>query len=281
MSDFNHASRRSFITASAATMAAYSSQSLLAQKAKKKRGKKGLSIIARKPEAKKVLSDLKADWFYAWGGRRPEGVAANIKFTPMVFGYWGQNAKIKEAAKIAKEAGIENLLGFNEPDRKKQGNTSVEKALKGWRVMMETGMRLGSPSCVHPDGEWMKEFMEKAKKQKLKVDFVCMHSYGSTNADSFLRRVEKVHRMFKKPVWITEFACGDWNAKSPAQNKHKPDKVLKFMEKVFSELDRRDYVERYAWFPAGQNNNALATSALYDSKFRLTKLGRFYRDHES
>jgi len=278
---FKEKTRRSFMRASAGAMAAFSSESLLAQTRGKQKGKKGLSIKAKNDKAKKVISDLHADWFYAWGGKRPGGVDEKIKFTPMIFTYWGEDQKIAKIGRLTKEAGGKNLLGYNEPDRENQGNVTMKRAIKGWKALQETGLRLGSPACVHPDGEWMKEFMAQAKKEKLKVDFVCLHSYGGTSSKAFLQRLEKVRKMYGKPIWITEFACGDWNAKSPEQNKHHPDKVLKFMETVFPALDRLDYIERYAWFPAGQKSNALGTSALYDSNFKLTKLGKFFRDHKS
>ena len=43
---------------------------------------------------------------------------------------------------------------------------------------MKTGLRLGSPVCVHPDNAWMKAFMQGVAERKLRVDFICMHSYG-------------------------------------------------------------------------------------------------------
>lgn len=274
-------SRRSFISTSAGAISALAAGQLQGSPNVKphQKGKKGLSLIAKKNKAKKILSDLQADWFYGWGPKRPEGIDPKIEFIPMIFSYWGQKQNIKKTGIRTKEKGGKNLLGFNEPDRKKQGNISVEKALKAWPLLTETGLRVGSPSCVHPDGDWMKEFMAKAKAKNLQIDFVCLHSYGSTNAKAFLQRLEKIHRLYQKPIWITEFACGDWSAKSPKENKHKPAAVLRFMETVFPALDKLDYIERYAWFPPSQKNNALSTSALYDSNWQLTRLGEFYRDH--
>lgn len=128
------------------------------------------------------------------------------------------------------------------------------------------------------DSEWMEAFMEGVKKRKLRVDFVCVHSYGGPSAKGFVNRLKKVHRMFRKPIWITEFAVGDWEAASVEQNRHRPESVLRFMEEVLPMLDRLDFVERYAWFPATQDNSALGTSALFDQDGKLTKLGECYRD---
>ena len=37
------------------------------------------------------------------------------------------------------------------------------------------------------------------------------------------------------------------------------------MQELLPQLDAMDIVERYAWFPAGQDNSALGTSALFDN----------------
>jgi hypothetical protein len=89
--------------------------------------------------------------------------------------------------------------------------------------------------------------------------------------------LESVHKLYKKPLWITEFACGDWEAKSVAQNRHRPEQVLKFMKEVLPKLEKCAFVERYAWFPAGANSAALGTSALFDPAGELTPLGKFYQ----
>ena len=50
------------------------------------------------------------------------------------------------------------------------------------------------------------------------------------------------------------------------------------MEKALPALEKLDFVERYAWFPAKPDNRALGTSALFDAAGELTPLGEFYRD---
>ncbi len=196
----------------------------------------------------------------------------------MIWEYTGDPQFVENIAAAAKKEGTKELLGFNEPDQAKQANMSLEKALAAWPILEKTGLRLGSPACVHPDNEWMKAFMEGVKKRQLRVDFVCIHSYGKPDARAFLNRLEAIHRLYRKPIWITEFAIGDWQAKSPAGNKFKPEEVLRFMEDVLPQLDKLDFLERYAWFPADSGSNALGTSALWDADGKLTRLGECYRD---
>ena len=49
------------------------------------------------------------------------------------------------------------------------------------------------------------------------------------------------------------------------------------MEKLLPELDKREYVERYAWYPFGADDPYGGVSALFDySTGELTKLGELY-----
>jgi hypothetical protein len=90
--------------------------------------------------------------------------------------------------------------------------------------------------------------------------------------------LEQVHQLYGKPIWITEFAVGDWTAESVTENRFSPDQVLRFMEQVLPRLDRLDFVERYAWYSAKPDDKALGTSALFDAEGKLTRLGECYRD---
>ncbi|HEY0864475.1 MAG TPA: glycoside hydrolase family protein [Lacunisphaera sp.] len=276
--------RRQFLHLSAAATALSLAPALRPQAASAKEvlrsgaRKRGLGQAVKIPDWAARLAALRCQWFYSWNHRLPEGVPPGIEFVPMVFRYGGKPEVVAAAADSARKSGCGTLLGFNEPDGKEQGNMTVEQALEAWPLLMETGLRLGSPGCIHPDKEWMTAFMEGVKQRQLRVDFVCVHSYGGPNAEALVQRLEKVHQTFGCPVWITEFAVGDWTAKSVDQNRHKSEDVLRFMEKVLPMLDRLDFVERYAWFPAKPDNRALGTSALFDENGALTRLGECYRD---
>lgn len=240
--------------------------------------KKGLGIGIKSKDWEDRLKELRVKWFYTWNYNIPDGAPEGSAFVPMVWGAWKDPEPMIKAAEAAKAAGIKELLGFNEPDQKKQSNISVEQALALWPLLEKSGLRIGSPGCVQPDGDWMKAFMPAAAKQKLKIDFVCVHSYGGPSADALVKRLEMIHKLYGKPIWITEFAVGDWNAKSVEENRHKPESVLRFMEQVLPRLEKLDYVERYAWFPAARSSVSLGTSALFDETGKLTRLGECYRD---
>lgn len=270
--------RRDFLATTSALSLALALGAQVAPSAKPSR-KKGLCLSTKKGSGwQEKVQALQPAWLYTWGGSRPEGLPAIVEFIPMVWGYWGQDAPILKLGEKATAAGQRELLGFNEPDGKDQANVPVEKALAAWPALMKTGLRLGSPACVHPDNDWMKAFMKGVEERKLRVDFISMHSYAGPDADGLVNRIQAVSKAYgRRPVWLTEFAVGDWDAKTREQNRHKPEQVLAFMRKVLPKLEALECLERYAWFPASEANAALGCSALLDSAGKLTALGEHYR----
>ena len=244
--------------------------------------KKGLCLSAKTRSPERVAEFLKAvnsRWMYNWNIEPPEILPAGIEFVPMI--YQGREISPKTAGRVkslARQKGSRELLGFNEPDAPKQGNTSVRQALDAWPKLQATGLRLGSPATVHPDNEWMTEFMKGVDDRGLRVDFICMHSYGGPGVDSLLKKIRKVHDMFKRPIWITEFAVADWEAKTAAENRHKPEKIAGFVSELLPRLEAMDIVERYAWFHGGVSGGPLATSKLFNANGSLTVVGKAYRD---
>lgn len=246
--------------------------------------KKGLGVTTKK-ESRWLdkIEKLNIDWFYSWGSNAPEDVPEDVQFMPMIWGYYQKKTPgtLDKLHVLAKNGDFPALMGFNEPDQKDQSNMAVEKALDAWPTLMELGVPLASPGCVHPDREWMIEFMEGVEERNLRVDYVCVHSYGGPSAKHLLERLNNVYMKFGRPIWLTEFAVGDWTAKSVQENKHSPEIVAAFMQDVLPMLDEAEFVDRYAWFPAGLDNRALGTSALFDQEGELTKLGKIYAAHPS
>lgn len=231
------------------------------------------------------VADLNVSWHYSWGYSLPMPEPRGVEFVPMVWSYWGKGKAFSQTIDDLKagQAGgrLNNLLGFNEPDGKEQANLTVEQALEAWPELQRTKLRLGSPAPVHADGEWMKSFMAKAKAKGYRVDFVCVHSYPGPSPDAFIKYIETIHKLYGKPIWITEFAVADWQAKSLAENRFSEGKVLEFMKAVLPRLDQLDFVERYAWFGPWPENPALGTSSLFKPDGTLSALGKFYAQHGS
>jgi hypothetical protein len=243
--------------------------------------KKGFCWGLKKDENwRKKLTDLKAKWFYSWCSELPEDLPAGLEFVPMIWTlrYTPPEAVFSRLSADFADGKFKVLMGFNEPDQAKQANMTVEEALDAWPKLMELNIPLASPGCVHPDREWMKEFMKGVEERKLRVDYVCAHSYGGPSAKALLHRMQQVYDMFGKPIWITEFGVGDWQAQDISKNRHSVASVTKFMQEVIPLLNESKIIDRYSWFSAKPDNRALGTSALFDEAGNLTSLGECYAE---
>ena len=277
---FGHMNRRNFIQLGLAATAGTFLPGCVTQALESSttfNPKRGLGITTKPgSQWREKLELCGARWFYSWGSRSPERVSGGIEFVPMIFGKAAGESLRKTCEEIRKQGGKE-LLGFNEPDQEHQSNMTVAQALELWPQFMEMDLRLGSPACVHPDQEWMRAFMKGVAERYLRVDFVTVHSYGGLSVDGLMTQLAAVHQQFQRPLWITEFAVGDWQAKTRAENRYKPEQIVKFMEELLPRLDRCEFVERYAWFPAKPDNRALGPCALFNEDGSLTPVGQAYR----
>ena len=243
----------------------------------KKRGV-GVSLKPKFREASlKRTRELKAAWISSWS-KDPVAVIDGEQGLDLVPMAWGRNAvDTKEWATRQQSGDYRELLGFNEPDSNKQANMTVAEALALWPKLEATGLRLGSPATAKTKGEWMKEFMAGVEEKGLRVDFIAVHRYGGVDPERFLKSLKELHEKYKRPIWITEFAVADWKAAKSGKSRYSSEQVYKFMETVLPQLEKLDYVERYAWFSPSRDKPALAHSALFDGKGSLTRLGKLYQ----
>lgn len=271
--------RRTFL---AAALSATMGPSLLAKQEVNRRQKKGFCITVRDGSRwQQKLKALNASWFYCWNAQVPEGVPAGVEFCPMIWGGAGKNVekKCRTMAGLVAAKEVQHVMGFNEPDQPDQSDLSVEQAVKWWPRLMELGVPLVSPGCVHPDRDWMQEFMAEVERRNYRVDFVAVHTYGGRNLEALMRRLRGVHETFGRPLWITELAVADWNATNIERNHHSPDAVAQYMRQLLPALEAADFVDRYAWFSASPDHAALGSSALFTDEGHLTPLGEIYSEH--
>jgi len=221
-----------------------------------------------------------ANWCYNWGVA-PVGTAMkDIEFVPMI---WDEkHVNPKDLATVKTRGKV--LLTFNEPNAKNQANMTVEEALSLWPQLEATGMRLGSPAPTREaalNGGWLDRFMQGIKAKGYRVDFVCVHHYSANYeapqaAAAELRDyLSRVHELYGRPVWLTEFALANWN--TPATSKQQRT----YIKEAVAMLENLPFVERYAWFAMQRfkgDNNALANSHLTDDTRKLNPTGIAYRD---
>jgi hypothetical protein len=199
----------------------------------------------------KALADSNVGWFYTWssgkGGIKPP---RGVEFVPMIH---DAGSVTRAELHRAKKQGS-TLLGFNEPDRADQAHMTVNQALDLWPRLQSTGMRLGAPAVATGGdvaGGWLDKFMKGAAARHYRVDFIPLHWYGADfnaqRATGQLRSyIEAVHKRYKKPVWLTEYALIDFSSGTPRY----PAKAQQaaFVKKSTAMLQRLPYVRRYAWF---------------------------------
>lgn len=245
--------------------------------------KKGFGIVTKSAGWSQKITKLNVAWHYSWGHELKNDEPDSVEFVPMIWGAWSDTAavvsKIEQVIQYKEQGRVKYLLGFNEPDNKDQANMPVERAIAYWPKLMEAGLPLGSPGCVHADREWMQNFMTEIEQRNYRVDFICVHWYGGANVQSLVNHLKKVYELYNRPIWITEFAPADWNASSVENSNITKEKAATFMKEVLPELDKLDFVHRYAWFSAKKSNAALGNAALFYDNGNLTPLGKYYRNY--
>jgi Glycosyl hydrolase catalytic core len=210
-----------------------------------------------------VVKQFNASWYYGWSINRPSFGAMN--FIPMT---WGKGtATVTDVNYLVNRKDVNHLLSFNEPDNPGQSNIpSIDTAIARYRVMMQTGLRLGSPAVEQNNalaaGKWLPIFMDSARAKKLRIDYVCLHWYdwgsetSNTGGDTVV--AEQVFTRFKAYVerarltypdqkfWLTEYNC------NPSRNA-RPNLIKYFMQLSSEWLNTVPYVERYAYFQTRTN----------------------------
>ena len=236
--------------------------------------KKGAAGQAK--DAGSLYLESGVSWTYNWHPAPSSAMPAGVEFVPMI---WGKR-DIPEIEAVEKKDGV--LLGFNEPEREKQANLTVEEALDLWPKLEATKLRLGSPAPAgggaRPGG-WLDRFMAGSKERGYRVDFICLHWYGENYnpevATKFLKSyLTAVHDRFQKPIWLTEFALKNYkNNAAPATVAEQQQ----FMLKALPMLEKLPFVERYSWFVFNSNRKAKTDSwYLLDSSGQLSELGKTY-----
>ena len=181
-----------------------------------------------------------------------------------------KESDFKRSKVIANNQKARVLLGFNEPERAKQGNVTIKRALELWpkleEVAKQRNLRIGSPapSSNQAGMQWLARFMEQADDKGLKVDFIAVHWYRGTDAGKFEQFVDDLADKYDRPIWITEF--NGWAGSEPEHYRFLKDS-LKFLEKSKE-------VERYAYF----NVKAGKTHSLLKKDGTMTRMGELYQE---
>lgn len=189
-------------------------------------------------------------WYYNWKISNYVIISNRSTFVPMVW----RGADVTTANLNTAKTYGNTLLTFNEPDNKDQSNMTYSEALSYWPTLQASGMRLGSPAVSNDTDPsqasgWLWNFMQGAKANNYRVDFMCLHYYmGATNAsdpvgtaNKVIANIKAVYALYGKPIWITEFSLTYGLNTLPSQEST-------FMQTIIPQLESLPYVEKYCWW---------------------------------
>ena len=225
-----------------------------------------------------TVTALASEWYYGWS--LDKNSFTNKQYVPMT---WGRTSATDiNVLNLINRKDIDHLLSFNEPDNTAQSNISVDTAIARYRVMLRTGLRLGSPACKEENtfgaGKWLPTFMAQAQTLRMRVDHIAIHWYDwgnfSNNQATDSLTAERVFQRFQSfiqntrsaypnmPIWITEYNA-NVNRSSIT--------VQKYFMKLSSEwLNTLPYIERYSFF-FEHNYPAVTTPGV------LSELGAYWK----
>ncbi|WP_218779720.1 glycosyl hydrolase [Hymenobacter crusticola] len=228
-------------------------------------------------------------WWYNWYSKPEAGAASvyaglGIDYVPM---QWGRDldgspfTADRLAANIP--AGAKYLLGFNEPNFRSQANLTPTQAAALWPTLQEVARRknlkLVSPAvnycgdCVSENGttyysptQYLDAFF--AACPSCQVDYIAVHTYVCE--EQWLRDKIGELKKYGKPIWLTEFSCGDM-----PHDQITLDVQKRYLTAAVNYLENEPAVFRYAWF-SGRNSEIPNINLLGANSGQLTELGQLY-----
>jgi len=227
-------------------------------------------------------------WYYTWHftDTNHAPAEARITFLPMVWG--NRPADLTGLADYLKSHKPPYVLAINEPNLKGQAFIDPEttaglygkvKAIADRHHIPVIGPHMALGSATNDSIT----AMDPIEKKKVTYTFMTpflkafMHDLGSTeaaavaahsygNSGEFKWMIDMMHKEFKRPVWITEFAS--WQARDD-------DAEIEYLIQCVDLLERTPYVQGYAWFKERAKGNA-KISLLGPEPGALTPLGKAY-----
>jgi len=237
--------------------------------------KRGIAFGKNTAAGLQALSS-KVTWWYNWSTAPESAVSGSyrgvLEFVPMI---WDET-RYGSATSIP--SGAKTLLGFNEPNFFSQANLSAAQAAAEWpkvqQIARDRGLKLASPavnfcgpatSCHDTDPfHYLETFF--AACTGCQVDYIAAHWYAC-DLPALQWYIGQLKTKFPtKPIWLTEWACGDATDRSLAVQKA-------YMQSAVPYLESEPAVAKYAWFADG---NAIPNVALTTSTGALTELGQTY-----
>jgi hypothetical protein len=225
-------------------------------------------------------------WWYNWYHAPESAVAAVYQNYGMDYVPMAWNGSFNEAgmrAFYASHPDAKYLLGFNEPNFTTQANMKPSQAAAIWpkleKIAKDYNLKIVAPAVNYADKPvtengvtytdpiaYLDAFF--AACPNCQVDYIAVHNYMcyTTALASDIARYKK----YKRPIWLTEFACWD-------QQNITLDMQKSYLLGAIDYLETDTSVFRYSWFAAGNRSGAYPYLDLFKAQSgQLTDLGKLY-----
>ncbi|KAH8828343.1 glycosyl hydrolase catalytic core-domain-containing protein [Flagelloscypha sp. PMI_526] len=225
----------------------------------------------------------KVSWYYSWGPEPLDVKHANVnrtlEFVPMLWGTRQVEQFNNTIRTTISNENVTHILGMNEPQQTGQSNLTAQEGVDMWLTYIEPlkalGLRLGSPApSSAPSGKtWTSDFLNLCAG-RCSVDFIALHYYD-VNATDFIDYMTSFHDAFQRPIWVTEWACQNFNHQDEQCSM---GDISLFLNATQTWMDDTSWIERYSFFGAGFDNlqGVNQDNAMLDSNDELTALGKQY-----
>lgn len=236
-------------------------------------------------EADMAAVSKSLSWWYNWD-YKPESTVANVfqnysmDFVPMTW-----NGSFNETGLRAFYASHPNanyLLAFNEPNFTTQANLKPSQAAALWprleKIARDYGLKIVSPAVNYADKPvtengvtfsdpfvYLDAFF--AACPNCQVDYIAVHNYMcyTSALSDYIRKFKK----YKKPIWLTEFACWD-------QPTITLDMQKAYMLGAIDYLESDTSVFRYSWFNGNRSGAYPYLDLFKPASGQITDLGNIY-----
>lgn len=224
-------------------------------------------------------------WWYNWSVRPESAVSSTfqnygMEFVPMTWNNNYSEADLRLFYTAHPETKF--ILGFNEPNFKTQANMTPSQAAAAWprleRIAKEFGLKIVSPAMNYADQPvsengvtytdpiaYLDAFF--AACPDCQVDYIAVHNY-MCDAGALSNDIKR-YKKYKKPIWLTEFACWDQQNITLAKQKG-------YMIGAINYLESDTSVFRYSWFTGRWSERYPYLELFTQQSGQLTDLGKLY-----
>ncbi|CCU98538.1 unnamed protein product [Malassezia sympodialis ATCC 42132] len=192
-------------------------------------------------------------WYYTWSPTPSmKNPPSNITFCPMLWGHKHVNSFRKNVLDNpdAEQNRDKCILAMNEVNQKGQADMSVSDACNLMRenivpLKQDHDFYVVAPSTTNaPSGKkWMNNFRQQCSDVWDSIDAMSVHYYD-TNVTAFKEYVQDWHETYDKPIWVTEYACQNFNGGQQCSDLE----TFLFHKEMSSWFDQQSFVEAYAPF---------------------------------